>query len=350
MNTVFYIGDREVVDFGLPFIVAEMSANHNGSIENALEIIRQAKLAGADAVKLQTYTGNTITLNSQRDEFQIKKGLWKGRTLYDLYEEAHTPWDWHAELFAYANEIGINIFSSPFDFSAVDFLENLGCPAYKIASFEAIDLPLIEYVASTGKPMIISTGMCSQQEILEAVEAAKGAGCEKLILLHCVSGYPSPAKDYNLNTIPDMRERFSVSVGLSDHTLDNSAAVAAVALGACFIEKHFTLDRNGGGPDDSFSLEPGDLKNLCEMVKTAHSSMGKISYQIKNSEKENLSFRRSLFVVSDIKKGEMFSAENVRSVRPGFGLPPKMLHEILGKKAAKFINGGTPLSLDLIMD
>jgi pseudaminic acid synthase len=333
-----------------PYIVAEMSANHNGKIEAAFKIIEQAKAAGADAVKLQTYTADTITLKSERPEFKISGGLWDGRTLHDLYNEAHTPWDWHPELFACAKDHDITIFSSPFDFSAVDFLEGLGAPAYKIASFEAIDLPLIEYAASTKKPLIISTGMCNFDEISEAADAALGAGCDELVLLHCVSGYPAPPEDYNLRTILDMKERFGLPVGLSDHTLDNSAAISSVALGACFIEKHFTLDRNAGGPDDSFSLEPADLKNLCEMTKIAHSALGVVSYEAKESEKQNIQFRRSLYVVEDIQEGEPFSNENVRSVRPGNGLPPKMLPDVLGKTASCSISKNTPLSLDLLAD
>ena len=331
-----------------PYIVAEMSANHNGLIDNAFNIIKAAKASGASAVKLQTYTANTLTLESNHPNFIIKGGLWDGRTLHDLYNEAHTPWDWHPELFACAKDHDITIFSSPFDFSAIDFLEGLDAPAYKIASFEAIDLPLIEYAASTKKPLIISTGLCDFREISEAVDAAKSAGCNELIILHCVSGYPAPPEDYNLETISDMQKQFGVPVGLSDHTLDNSAAIAAVALGACFIEKHFTLDRLAGGPDDSFSLEPEGLANLCGMANTAYAAMGSVSYSTKPSEEKNLIFRRSLFVTQDMKEGEIFSNENVRSVRPGNGLPPKMLPDVLGKTASCSISKNTPLSLDLL--
>ena len=348
MKDAFKIGKTLVGSNHAPFIVAEMSANHNGDIEAAFRIIEQAKVAGSDAVKLQTYTADTITLKSERPEFKISGGLWDGRTLHDLYNEAHTPWDWHPELFACARDHDITIFSSPFDFSAVDFLEGLGAPAYKIASFEAIDLPLIKYAASTKKPLIISTGMCNFDEISEAVEAAVGAGCNELILLHCVSGYPAPPEDYNLLTVLDMKEQFGLPVGLSDHTLDNSAAISAVALGACFIEKHFTLDRTAGGPDDSFSLEPKDLKSLCEMTKTSYHALGQVNYDIKKSETQNVQFRRSLFVVEDMKKGDIFSNENVRSVRPGTGLPPKMLPVVLGAKASCAISKNSPLSLDLI--
>lgn len=331
-----------------PYIVAEMSANHNGDIDTAFKIIAAAKASGADAIKLQTYTADTLTLKSSHPDFVIKGGLWNGSTLYDLYDKAHMPWDWHKDLFAFARELGISIFSSPFDYTAVDLLEGLDAPAYKIASFEAVDLPLIEYVASTKKPLIISTGLCNFDEISEAVEAAQSAGCEELIVLHCVSGYPAPATDYNLNTIRDLQEQFNVPTGLSDHTLDNAAAIAAVSLGACFIEKHFTLDREAGGPDDSFSLEPEGLKNLSEMANSAFLALGKVNYSTKSSEKNNLIFRRSLYVTCDIKKGEIFSPQNVRSVRPGNGLPPKMLTNILGKTAVKDIPRNTPLSLDLI--
>ena len=348
MKDEFKIGTKHVGGGNRPFIVAEMSANHNGDIGKAFKIIEQARVAGADAVKLQTYTADTITLKSERPEFKISGGLWDGRTLHDLYNEAHTPWDWHPELFACAREHNITIFSSPFDFSAIDFLEGLDAPAYKIASFEAIDLPLIKYAASTKKPLIISTGMCNFDEMSDAVEAAMGGGCNELILLHCVSGYPAPPEDYNLLTILDMKEKFGLPVGLSDHTLDNSAAVSAVALGACFIEKHFTLDRTAGGPDDSFSLEPDDLKSLCEMTKTAYHALGRVNYDTKESETQNIQFRRSLFVVEDMKKGDVFSNKNVRSVRPGNGLPPKLLPDVLGKKASCTIMKNSPLSLDFV--
>ena len=348
MKSEFKIDGVTIGTGHAPYIVAEMSANHNGDIDTAFKIIAAAKECGANAIKLQTYTADTLTLKSSRPDFVIKGGLWNRSTLYDLYDNAHTPWDWHKDLFAFARELGISIFSSPFDYTAVDLLEGLGAPAYKIASFEAIDLPLIEYAASTKKPLIISTGLCNFDEISEAVEAAQSAGCEELIVLHCVSGYPAPATDYNLNTITDLYEQFGVPVGLSDHTLDNSAAIAAVSLGACFIEKHFTLDREAGGPDDSFSLEPEGLKSLGEMANTAFLALGKVNYSTKSSEKNNLIFRRSLFVTCDMKKGETFSPQNVRSVRPGNGLPPKMLPDIFGKTAAKDISANTPLSLDLI--
>src|SRR5690606_11756668 len=291
------IAGRRVSSSEPPYIIAEMSANHNGSIENAFKIIEEAKKAGADAAKLQTYRPDTITLNCDSDDFRIKGGLWDGRTLYELYEVAHMTWEWHKPLFDHARKVGITIFSSPFDHTEVDLLEDLNAPAYKIASFEAIDLPLIKYVARTGKPMIISTGMADAEEIEEAIAAAKDGGCRELAILHCVSGYPAPAEDYNLRTIPDMIERFGLVTGLSDHTLDNSTAIASVALGASIIEKHFTLDRNGGGPDDSFSLEPAELTALCRDSKTAWSALGEVNYGRKSSENGNVKFRRSLYFV-----------------------------------------------------
>jgi N-acetylneuraminate synthase len=331
-----------------PYIIAELSANHNGDINRAFEILEMAKVCGADAIKLQTYTQDTLTIDCDKPEFKINGGLWHGRTLYDLYTEGHMPWEWHKPLFAKAKELGITIFSSPFDTTAVDLLEELGAPAYKIASFEVIDLPLIEYVAKTGKPMIISTGMANREEIQEAVATAKNAGCTELVVLHCVSGYPAPAADYNLATIPDIAEHFNVLTGLSDHTVDNTTAITSVGLGACLIEKHVTMDRNGGGPDDSFSLEKPELAQLCKDAKTAWQALGKVNYARKDSEKENLVFRRSLYVVKDIKAGEMFTHENVRSIRPGYGLAPKYYNEVLSQRASIAIVSGTALCRELI--
>lgn len=331
-----------------PYIIAEMSANHNGDIENAYKILKLAKECGADALKLQTYTPDTLTLDCDKDDFKIKGGLWEGRSLYDLYAEAHMPWEWHKLLFERAKDIGITIFSSPFDFTAVDLLEELQAPAYKIASFEAIDIPLIEYVARTGKPMIISTGMANQEEIGEAVDAARKAGCNELVVLQCVSGYPAPAHDYNLATISDMAERFDVLVGLSDHTIDNTTAIASVALGSCLIEKHVTLDRDGGGPDDSFSLEKPELLQLCRDSKIAWESIGKVNYERKESEKGNMIFRRSLYAVEDIAKGHILSSVNIKSIRPGYGLLPKHIGSVIGKRASKDIDRGTPLDWGLI--
>lgn len=340
-----YIHHRKIGLDQPPYIIAEMSANHNGSIENAFKIIEQAKICGADAVKIQTYTADTITLNSRAPEFMIGSGtLWDGQSLYDLYQKAHMPWDWHKPLFEFAREQGITIFSSPFDFSAVDLLERLNAPAYKIASFEVIDLPLIRYVAQTGKPMIISTGMANEDEIAEAIDAAKSAGCCECVVLHCVSGYPAPASDYNLRTLSDMAQRFGTLVGLSDHTLDNTTAVASVVLGACVIEKHFTLDRNGGGADDSFSLEPEDLRVLCQDTKTAWQALGRVNYGLKSSEQGNTKFRRSLYFVKDLQKGDVIDETCIRSVRPGFGIAPKYFDELIGKKLVRDVQENTRTS------
>lgn len=342
------IETREIGCDSSPYIIAEMSANHDGKLGNALRIIDEAHRAGADAVKLQTYTADTITLDCDSEDFQIHGGLWAGKTLYQLYQEAHTPWEWHPQLFAHARKIGITIFSSPFDTTAIDLLEELGAPAYKIASFEAIDLPLIEYAARTGKPLIISTGMANGQEIQDAVDTAREAGCTELALLRCVSSYPAPAQDYNLLTIPDMAERFGTIVGLSDHTLDNTTAIASVALGASIIEKHFTLDRNAGGPDDSFSLEPSDLAALRRDTRTAWEALGRVNYERKPSEKGNLKFRRSLYFVKDLKAGDIITPDAVRSIRPGYGLPPKELHSVIGKTVLKSVTAGTPVLRDHI--
>ena len=342
------IANREISQNTSPYIIAEMSANHNGDINNAFKIIDAAKQAGADALKMQTYTADTITLNSDKEDFQIHGGLWDGRTLYDLYQEAHTPWEWHKPLFDYAHKLGITIFSSPFDPTAVDLLEDLNTPAYKIASFEAVDLPLIKYAASTGKPLIISTGMADLEEISEAVETAQAAGCKELALLHCVSGYPAPAGDYNLRTIPDLIKRFGLVTGLSDHTLDNTTAITSIALGASIIEKHFTLNRNGGGPDDSFSLEPADLSALCRDTKTAWQALGNVDYTRKNSEQDNVKFRRSLYFVKDMKAGEIITPDCIRSVRPGFGLPPKTYEQLLGQTITCDVQKNTPVNTEIL--
>jgi len=342
------IAARRIAVDERPYVIAELSANHNGSIETAHKIIEKAKLAGADAVKLQTYRPDTITLDCESEDFRIYGGLWDGRKLYDLYDEAHMPWEWHAPLFEHARKIGITIFSSPFDKTAVDLLEDLNAPAYKIASFEAVDLSLIKYVASTGKPMIISTGMADAEEIKEAIDAAREGGCKELAILHCVSGYPAPAEDYNLHTIPDMMERFGLVTGLSDHTLDNTTAIASVALGASIIEKHFTLDRSGGGPDDSFSLEPAELAQLCLGAKTAWSALGRIDYGRKSSEQGNAKFRRSLYVVEDLLEGDILTEQNLKSIRPGFGLAPKHLEEIIGARVVHPVKRGTPASWEMI--
>lgn len=331
-----------------PYVIAEVSANHNGNLDAALALIDVAAEQGASAVKIQTYRAGTITLKSNRPEFQITEGLWAGQSLYDLYEQAHTPWDWHPALFAHARARGITMFSSPFDSTAIDLLEDLGAPAYKIASFEAVDLPLIRYAASTGKPMIISTGMADDVEIAEAVQAARDGGCRQLALLHCVSGYPAPAADYNLRTLSDMITRFGCVTGLSDHTLDSTTAIAAIALGASIVEKHITLDRNGGGPDDSFSLEPGDLAALVAGTRTAWDALGRVDYGRKSSERGNAGFRRSLYFVRDLAAGEVITPDSVRSVRPGFGAAPKHLDAILGRRVRVAVQAETPVQLDQI--
>lgn len=348
MKNYIEIDGRKIGHDYAPYIIAELSANHNGDINRAFRIMEEAKKAGADAIKLQTYTHETITMDCDSEEFQIHGGLWDGQTLYELYKSAHMPWEWHKPLFDKAKELDITIFSSPFDFTAVDLLESLDAPAYKIASFEVIDLPLIKRVAQTGKPMIISTGMANEQEIEEAINTAKENGCRELVVLHCVSGYPAPADQYNLRTIEDIANRFNVLSGLSDHTIDNATAVASVALGACLIEKHVTMDRNGGGADDSFSLEPHELQALCKDAKTAWQALGRVNYERTDAEKGNVKFRRSLYVVSNIKAGEIITAEHVKSIRPGFGLPPKELENLIGKVASCDVSRGTAMSKDFL--
>ncbi len=331
-----------------PYVIAELSANHNGSLDQALRLVDIASDAGADAVKIQTYTADTLTIDSDQPDFQITEGPWAGKSLYELYEWAHTPWDWHEPIFNRARERGLTIFSSPFDTTAVDLLENLGAPAYKIASFEAVDLELIAYAASTGKPMIISTGMADQDEIQEATETAKENGCSQLALLHCISGYPTPPEQSNLRTIADMAERFGCVIGLSDHTLGTTTAIAAVALGASLIEKHFTFRRVDGGPDAAFSLQPEELATLCRESKVAWEALGSAGYQRKPVEENSRIFRRSLYVVQDIEAGQELTRANIRSIRPGHGLPPRYLSDIIGRRAKSDISRGTPLAWDLI--
>ena len=342
------IDNRIISNNRPPYIIAELSANHNGSIVRAFESILAAKESGVDAVKIQTFTADTITIRSDRKEFQIKGGLWDGSNLYDLYKEAETPYEWHKPLFDYAKKIGITIFSSPFDSTAVDLLEELNTPAYKIASPEIIDLPLIKYVAQTKKPMIISTGMANLNEISEAVEMARDNGCQDLVLLHCISGYPTPPEQSNLRTIPDLAEKFNIPTGLSDHTIGATVAIASVALGACVIEKHFTLSRADKSPDSEFSLEPNELKQLCKNAKIAWKSLGVAGYELKDSEKNAQKHRRSLYTVRDVQQGERFTIKNVRSIRPGLGLHPKYLNKVLSSKAACNIACGTPIILELI--
>ncbi len=349
MSETIRIG-RRVVGAGKPvYIVAELSANHRRSYDEAVKLVRAAKEAGADAVKLQTLTPDTITLKSDRSWFRVGGGtLWDGRTLYDLYDETYMPWEWQPKLKELAQGLGLDLFSSPFDPSAVDFLETMGVPAYKVASFEIVDLPLVERMARTGKPLIISTGMATQREIRDAVEAARKAGAKGIVLLKCNSGYPAPPEEMNLRTIPDMQKRFRLPVGLSDHTLGIAAPVTAVALGACMIEKHFTLSRSVPGPDSAFSLEPAEFNAMVEAVRAAERSIGVARYGPMPAERKSLPFRRSLFVVRDVRKGETFTAENVRSIRPANGLPPKVLKRILGRRAKADIPAGTPLAWDLV--
>ncbi|WP_151702624.1 pseudaminic acid synthase [Nitrincola alkalilacustris] len=333
-----------------PYIIAELSANHNGSLERALATIDMAKTRGADAVKIQTYTADTMTLDCDRDEFLIKGGLWDGYNLYQLYQEAQTPFEWHEALFEHARRLGITLFSTPFDETAVDLLESLNAPAYKIASFEAVDLPLIRYVAATGKPMIISTGMADVEEIGEAVTAAREGGCRDLVLLHCISGYPTPMEQANLHTLVDMSRRFGVPVGLSDHTLGTVASVAAVALGACVIEKHVTLSRQDPGPDAAFSLEPEELERLCRDSRLAWEALGKAGYDRRDAEQTNLQYRRSVYFVKDMAIGEIIAEEHIRRIRPGLGLPPRDYEALLGRRVSCNITRGTPVRWELLME
>ncbi|MFM5707181.1 pseudaminic acid synthase [Aeromonas veronii] len=342
------IDHRPINQEQAPYVIAELSANHNGNLDRALAIMTAAKAAGASAVKLQTYRPDTITLKSDRPEFQIHGGLWDGHSLYDLYEWAHTPWEWHQALFAKGRELGLTVFSSPFDFSAVDLLESLDCPAYKIASFELVDLPLIRYAAQTGKPLVMSTGMANEAEITAAVEMALKHGNSQLALLHCVSGYPAPAAEYNLRIIPMLRQRFGVEVGLSDHTLGSATAIAATALGATLIEKHFTLARADGGPDCAFSMEPAELTKLVTSVNTAHAALGVADYQLTASEQGNRAFRRSLYLVRDIAAGDLLTAEHIKSVRPALGLPPADYDRLIGKRVNRDMAANQPLNWDWI--
>ncbi|WP_432453514.1 MULTISPECIES: pseudaminic acid synthase [unclassified Agarivorans] len=327
-----------------PYIIAEMSGNHNGDINRAISLIKAAKEAGADAVKLQTYTADTITIDHDAEEFKIHGGLWDGYKLYELYQEAHTPWEWHKQLFEEANKLGITIFSSPFDHSAVDFLEELNTPAYKIASFELVDLPLIERVAKTGKPLIMSTGNASLSEIDDALNTARQNGCDEIVLLHCISGYPTPAEESNLATIPALSNIFKTQVGLSDHSLDIGVSIAAVAVGATVIEKHFTLSRKDGGPDCGFSLEEDELKSLVKNCKLAKQAIGCVNFERNGSESKTKCHRRSLYIVKDIKQGETITSEHVRSIRPSAGLKPKHLKKVIGSKAKKDLFFGMPLT------
>ncbi len=331
-----------------PYIICELSGNHNGSLDRALQMIDAAADTGCDAIKLQTYTADTITLDSDRPEFHLHGGLWDGRSLYELYQEAHTPWDWHPALFERAKKRGVTMFSSPFDETAVDLLVGLDAPAFKIASFELVDLPLVAYVAQQGKPMIMSTGMANAAEIDAAVQTARKFGTGEIILLHCVSEYPADIADANLRTVPDLGQKFGCVSGLSDHTFGTAASVAAVAVGGCVIEKHFTLARADGGPDSGFSLEPAEFTALVRDCKDAWKALGRVHYETLGTEAGSKTFRRSLYVVEDVKAGEVFTKDNIRSIRPGLGLSPVRLWDVLGKVASRDLARGEPLAQDMI--
>ena len=344
------INNRKIGINQFPFVIAEMSGNHNQSLDRALAIVDAAANSGVDALKLQTYTADTMTIDCDKEDFVIKdpKSLWHGKKLYELYKEAHTPWEWHKTIFDRCEELEIIGFSAPFDETAVEFLESLNVPCYKVASFENIDIPLIRKVASTGKPMIISTGMATVEELKETVDEAGRAGCKDIILLKCTSSYPATPENSNIMTMPDMRERFNCHVGLSDHTLGLGVSVASVALGATVIEKHFTLSRSDGGVDSAFSLEPEEMKSLVKETKCAWQALGKISYGPTEQEKKSLIFRRSLYVVKDMKEGEIFTKENLRSIRPGYGLPPKYYYNLIGKKIKVDAKRGTPAKQEMV--
>ena len=347
----FKIGKKEIEDNSPTFIIAELSANHMNDFNIAVKTIEAMAESGADAVKFQTFTPDTITIDCDNNYFQIKQGtVWDGQVLYNLYEDAYMSWDWQPKLKKIAEDLGLIVFSSPFDKTSVDFLEDMDVPAYKIASFEITDVPLIEYVASKGKPIIISTGIADLEDIELAVQTCLDAGNDQIALLKCTSSYPAPLEEINLNTIPDIKERFDVIVGLSDHTLGGEVSVASIALGAKIIEKHFILDRNMGGPDSEFSMEPDEFKHMVDSIRNVEKALGTVSYELSDKMKSNREFSRSLFVVEDMKKGDIITEENVRSIRPGFGLPPKYLNEIIGKKVNKDLKMGTPFNLDYIHD
>jgi N-acetylneuraminate synthase len=348
VNPFIEIAGRRIGRDYEPYVICELSGNHNGSLERALTMLEAAAATGADAIKIQSYTADTITIDHDGPGFRIEGGLWHGRTLHDLYCEAQTPFEWHEALFAKARALGVTLFSSPFDESAVDLLESLGAPAYKIASFEAVDLPLIAYVAKTGKPMIISTGMSNLGEINDAVRTARENGCNELVLLHCVSSYPAPDEDSNVRTVPHLGQAFGCVPGLSDHTHGSAVSVASIALGGAVVEKHFTLARSDGGPDAAFSLEPAEFRALVTDCKRAWSALGQVNYDLCGSESGNAVFRRSLYVVEDIAEGAEISRRNVRSIRPGFGLAPRHLFGVLGRRAARDVKRGEPLAWDML--
>ncbi|APF23934.1 pseudaminic acid synthase [Clostridium butyricum] len=349
MNKEFFIDRFKMNENGDTFIIAEISANHMQNYDRAVEIIKKAAWAGADAVKLQTYTPNTITLDCDNEYFQIKQGtIWDGTTLHKLYEKAYTPWEWHSNLKEIAEELGMIFFSSPFDFTAVDFLEGLNVPAYKIASFEMNDIPFIEYIASKGKPIIMSTGISRLSDIQDALDACRRVGNENIILLKCTSAYPSPVEEINLKTIPNMSETFNCLTGLSDHTLGTAVSLGGVAIGAKVIEKHLTLRRNDGGADSAFSMEPEEFKQMVDDIRIIEKALGSISYDLSYKQKKSREHSRSLFIVDEIKKGENFTKENLKSIRPGFGIETKYINDIVGRKAKLDIKRGTPMSWDLV--
>jgi pseudaminic acid synthase len=346
---VIQIASRTIGNGAPTYVIAELSANHHQDCSKAVRIIEEAKRAGADAVKLQTYTANTITIRSDKEYFRVGGGtLWDGRNLHELYVEAHTPWEWQPRLKQAANDLGLDLFSSPFDATAVDFLEKMNVPAHKVASCEVVDIPLIQKIARTGKPMIMSTGMATLEEIEEAVDAARKAGAQQIALLKCTSAYPAAAEEMNLRTIPELSRRFDVPVGLSDHTMGVAVPVAAVALGACIVEKHLTLSRSEPGPDSAFSLEPQEFKAMVDAVRVTEKALGGIQFGCSPKEASSRAFRRSLFVVQDVKRGDLYTEENVRSIRPGNGLHTRHLPEVLGRQASQDVERGTPLSWDLV--
>lgn len=348
MSQMIEIAGRKIGPDHEPYVICELSGNHNGSVDRAFQMVEAAAATGADAIKLQTYTPDTLTIDHDGPDFRISGGLWDGRKLYDLYREAHTPFEWHEALFARARALGVTIFSTPFDETAADLLEELGAPAYKIASFEAVDLPLISHVARKGKPMIISTGMANKDEIGEAVATAHNNGCAEIVLLHCISAYPAPVDEANVRTVPYLAETFGCVAGLSDHTPGTAAAVASVALGGAVVEKHFTLARSDGGPDAAFSMDPAEFAALVADCKNAWRALGKPGFDLLGSEQGSLVFRRSLYVVADIAEGEAFTARNLRSIRPGYGMAPKHLPDVLGRVAARTLTRGEALTPDMI--
>jgi pseudaminic acid synthase len=345
---MFEINRRKISCETRPYVIAELSANHDGSFEKAVTSIRAAKASGADAVKLQTYTPETMTIDCVKPDFLIEGGLWNGYTLHELYQEAHTPWEWHKPLFDEAKKVGVDIFSTPFDESAVDLLESLGAPAYKIASFELTDHPLVAYTAAKGKPLLMSTGMATETEISESLEVARSAGAKDILLFHCVSAYPAPTEDYNLSMITELRKNFGVEVGLSDHTIGNQASIIATALGASAIEKHFTLDRSAGGPDSQFSVEPNELISLTCAVNETFRAIGPGCFKRADAELENKKFRRSIYFMNDLTAGSVVTERDVKRIRPGYGLPPKMFESLIGKTITADVERGDPTSLENI--